>query len=255
MPENVGSVIEPTGGSINGPVIAPNGKPPATPDSATARANPGGNKRPEPEIIFGIETETPVIERIESGTRKDGKPDGRRTRWERSRTAPAKETPIQGDLKKISLPDLVWGVHDMLATMTAIREVRLDGDKPGDESKRIADALQGVAEHYSIPVSAKQIALANLFTAMAVVYSPRFMAYRLRRGIERAVKPAMAPYAGPSVRTIRPVAVQTQEQPTPAPQGFTMPTPANSPEVNPTYVNVSPSELWTEPAADFPGVG
>jgi hypothetical protein len=145
----------------------------------------------------------------------------------------------------------------MLAQLTGAREFKLDtSDGPGPESRMLADATTGLAEHYSIPISAKRVAELNFATALLRVYSPRVMAWRMRRTREKAESPGapQRPVAVPP----RPVAQSPSPRPAARPeppQGFAMPTPANQPEVSPSYLKVAPSDLWSEGAADFPGVG
>jgi hypothetical protein len=146
----------------------------------------------------------------------------------------------------------------MLAQLTGAREFKLDtSDGPGPESRMLADATTGLAEHYSIPISAKRVAELNFATALLRVYSPRVMAYRMRRGREKAETSGAAPQRPVAVPP-RPAATSPPPVLRPEPprhQGFAMPTPANQPEVSPSYLKVAPSDLWPEGAADFPGVG
>lgn len=153
----------------------------------------------------------------------------------------------------------------MLAQLTGAREFRLDADRvppgPGQEAKLYADAITGLAEFHQIPLSPKRIAELNFATTLMRIYSPRIMAYRMRR---RREKGASGPIDGPATHTgaFTPKPTQRQAEPIPifgpappppvptAPPGFSMPTPANQPDVNNTYLNIPPSALWAEPAAD-----
>jgi hypothetical protein len=146
----------------------------------------------------------------------------------------------------------------MLAQLTGAREFKLDSsDGPGPESRMLADATTGLAEHYSIPISAKRVAELNFATALLRVYSPRVMAWRMRRNREKAETSGAAP-PRPVAVPPRPPVVPAPPRPTARPeppQGFAMPTPANQSEVSPSYLKMSPSDVWSEPAADFPGIG
>jgi hypothetical protein len=145
----------------------------------------------------------------------------------------------------------------MLAQLTGAREFKLDSsDGPGPETKILSDATAGLAEYHSVPISPKRVSELNFVAALARVYSPRVMAWRMRRRREKA-EAAGAPQRPVAVPP-RPAAQSPSPRPAARPeppQGFAMPTPANQPETSASYLKVAPSELWSEPAADFPGIG
>lgn len=72
----------------------------------------------------------------------------------------------------------------MLAALTSIKEIEIDKD----EAKRLADASKKVMEFYPIGLNPKTIAIVNLVFVSSAIYTPRVMAYSVRKGRERQPK-------------------------------------------------------------------
>lgn len=70
-----------------------------------------------------------------------------------------------------------------MAAKTETPEIALDKSEAG----LLASAVAQVAEHYNFlkSVSPEALAWANLAQVAAMVYGPRYMAFRLRKSIEK----------------------------------------------------------------------
>lgn len=131
----------------------------------------------------------------------------------------------------------------MGAAILATPEMELDRE----ESQKLADAVKEVGKHYSMLFDPKHVAIANLFAVSGFIYGPRIVAYRARK---KAEKP----------QTVKPIAIDTRRvEPTPPrgndKQGAESMIPVAQTTNGRTGAQMSPSQLWPEPAAEFPGLG
>jgi len=125
----------------------------------------------------------------------------------------------------------------MGAVILSTPELELDKE----ESAKLADAMAEIARLKAVAVSPMTLAVVNLCAACGFVYGPRIAAYRLRKKrLEAAAPPKLAAMPEP-----RPAPRAAAPAPAPA-------KPANGSPAPPQY---SPSDLYPEPAADFPGMG
>jgi len=101
------------------------------------------------------------------------------------------------------------------------------------EAEKLSAAMAAVAREYAVEVDPRKLAIYNLFAACGVIYGPRIMAWRIERKMRA---PAAIPVPAPAPR--QPAEAEPPRQ-----------APAPPPHQH------APSEIWQEPAADFPGMG
>jgi len=68
----------------------------------------------------------------------------------------------------------------MMAGATKIPEMSLSPD----ESKKLADAINNVNEHYNVALDPKVMAWVGLTTTCVAIYTPRVAAYKIRIAAE-----------------------------------------------------------------------
>lgn len=140
---------------------------------------------------------------------------------------------------KLSVTELLFSIHLMLAALTGIPEFELDKD----EARKLGDAGKELGKYYVPEINPKWVAFANLGAVAGFIYGPRAVAYRTRRNAEKERKPKAGPVL---VDVAKP---QPEAPPAPAPEA----------KVNGTAAarnrQMAPSELWPEPAGDWPGLG
>jgi hypothetical protein len=130
----------------------------------------------------------------------------------------------------------------MGAAILSTPEIELDRD----ESKKLGDAIKDVGRHYAMILDPKWVAIANLGAVAGFVYGPRIIAYRARRKAEKeAQKPFVVPKSASSDNQ-----VPKQEKPEP-----NMVVPVAKVANGKPGAQMAPSQLWPEPAAEFPGHG
>lgn len=134
-----------------------------------------------------------------------------------------------------------------------------------DDSKKLSQAIQEVGKHYAFMFDPKKVAIANLCAVAGYIYGTRLVAWRARVSNEAAARrPAVPPGAGVPSGSGPQMAPNLRTMPNPgesaAPGGFppggAMPRPAagaNGPYGAPPAIP-NPSDLWPEPAAEFPGM-
>lgn len=129
----------------------------------------------------------------------------------------------------------------MGAAILATPEIELDKE----EAKKLGDAIKDVGKHYSMLFDPKHVAIANLMATAGFLYGPRIVAYRVRRKAERGPE---------NVR--KPVPIESRRSPEPKPEKAEpiVPT-AQAPNGRTGSAQMSPSQLWPEPAGEFPGLG
>jgi hypothetical protein len=131
----------------------------------------------------------------------------------------------------------------MGAAILATPEIELDKD----ESRKLAEAIKDVAGHYALAFDPKKVAVANLLSVAGFVYGPRIIAWRARRkaseGLERPAKAQTAE---------SPAAAQSAVPPSPPPASNGA---VKTPTIRPPAKQMAPSQLWPEPAEEFPGLG
>ena len=74
------------------------------------------------------------------------------------------------------LESLLLSVHQIGASFLSMEELALDEK----EAKLLADAIQGVAEHYPLTLDPKYLAVGNLVMVGVGIYGTRIFAYRNR---------------------------------------------------------------------------
>ena len=175
--------------------------------SGTIAPPEAGGREPEFEYI------EPSTVRIDADPdepkrTRDGRIDGR------SKQARQNRQKVSGDLKGLSIKDLLIGIHSMGAALTGIEELELDDE----EAKKLADATQELGNIYGHSISPKTMAWTNFAAACGVVYGPRIIAYRERIKQEKAKNPALPTKPGP-------VPVANKQAPGPSPKVDPFPTP------------------------------
>jgi hypothetical protein len=135
---------------------------------------------------------------------------------------------------------LLYSLHQMGAAILATPEIELDKD----ESRKLAEAIKDVAGYYALAFDPKKVAIANLLSVAGFVYGPRIIAWRARRKASEGLeKPAKAPSEPPTQSAVPP-------SPPPASNGA-----VKTPTIRPPAKQMAPSQLWPEPAEEFPGLG
>jgi hypothetical protein len=135
----------------------------------------------------------------------------------------------------------------MGAAILSVPEVELDRD----ESKKLGDAIKDVGRHYAMVFDARYVAIANLGAVAGFIYGPRIIAYRARRKAEKeAEKPTVQKSAGSSDSGVR-----NAPQPIRQEKADPMIVPVAKMPNGKTSPQMAPSQLWPEPAAEFPGLG
>lgn len=160
-----------------------------------------------------------------TGKRRRGRPPGGGTRNE-SRAPVA----ISG------IEKLLLGIHTTLAASLSIPEFEMDQA----EASEIAKAYADVAEYYPVlKMSGETAALVNFASIVGVNYGARFMAFKMRRSLEKR-------------------AARSQPQQAPMPQDVQMPVgpprvPNAAPATKPTVTNdVRTGEIPGVGAIEFP---
>jgi hypothetical protein len=110
----------------------------------------------------------------------------------------------------------------MAAAFLKIDELQLDPS----EAKDLAAGIQEVGKHYAMTFDPKTVAIANLVIISGGIYGTRVMAYNTRMASERGGK-------GPKIVEIKAEPAQSNKTNGHAAGG-----------------NMSPSDLWPEPAVD-----
>lgn len=187
------------------------GKPGPKPDTkgtlGDAERDNGDSRESGPVIVAA---EPPVIEPATvpiAGTdpsgavpRKRGRPPGARNAATIARTAEAPQS-AKNLSEKISLKEILYNTHQMLAMVVDIEEIELDRD----EAERLADAAQEVGKYYAVNFDPKKLAIFNLIQCAGVIYGTRFVAWRRKQAAKPApAKPAPAPAAAAAPMSARP---------------------------------------------------
>ena len=183
-------------------------------DNETNAGRASGDSSGDKPASFFPEYEPiePGVERIDTagndtagtgGRRtKSGRID-RRTRAGRTGTPPEKE--VSGNLGKLSIQELLMGIHSMGAFFLGIEELELDDQ----EAKKMGEAVTELGNVYGKSISPKTMAWANLASVCGMVYGSRLIAYRHR--INSMPKPVIQP--GPQKVPPRPAPPAAQGQP------------------------------------------
>ena len=128
----------------------------------------------------------------------------------------------------------------MGAAILATPEIELDKE----EAKKLSDAIKEVGKHYAMTFDPKHVAIANLMAVTGFVYGPRIVAFRARRRAEK----------GPQ-EVRKPVPIKPPIQPSEPKPEKTDPLIPVAKAPNGSAPQMSPSQLWPEPAAESPGLG
>lgn len=147
------------------------------------------------EIIGGYDAEPSterVFEYVNPGDgpvkrTRSGAIDGRSLRGRRRKSAT--DTAEVGTQKGVPLGslafgDLLYGIHGFLAQLTKTPELAIEKD----ESKKLGDALQGVAACYGHVVDPRVAAWLQLGMVASAVYGTRVAAIRMRMKFEAREK-------------------------------------------------------------------
>lgn len=139
--------------------------------------------------------------------------------------------------------DLLFNAHATVAAFTAFKEAELDKL----EAAKLAEAATNVARWYAVPtIAQKTMDWINLISVAHVVYTPRVMAFNLRRLAEKRAAANMAargrgqivPFQGPPstgggappAPPQGPVGAEGGAPPAPPPSAASAPTTASKPK-------------------------
>lgn len=116
---------------------------------------------------------------------KTGKIDGRQFRGKNRGTsgvydfpAPAGDGEPSGKekksvrLNKMDISDVLYSMHLMIAAGLKVPELEIDKD----EAKKLGDAINEVAKHYTVEFDPKHVAVFNLCMVVGGIYGPRALA-------------------------------------------------------------------------------
>jgi hypothetical protein len=131
----------------------------------------------------------------------------------------------------------------MGASILSVPEIELDRD----EAKKLGDAIKDVGKHYAMVFDAKYVAIANLGAVVGFTYGPRIIAYRARKNAAKEAEKPVTAKPGP-IPAPSPIRQEKATDPMIVPV-------AHVPNNGKPGAQMAPSQLWPEPAAEFPGLG
>lgn len=137
-----------------------------------------------PDTIAGFPVANPAD--ADGGPADSGNAPKRRGRKPGTKNAPKEKASNLAGLESLLL-----SVHVMGSTLLKIPELAIDQK----EAKLLADAIQGVAEHYPMVIDPKYAAIANLVMVGIGIYGTRVFAYsnRIKREKSRNLEAVAEP--------------------------------------------------------------
>lgn len=166
-------------------VSAEPGDPSGTGNGNIEPSNGGNRTRTAADGTIIVEPGTIGGTAPDSGNGSTGKRGRGRPRGTGSRTRKTSGPAI--DIS--GLENILLSAHAMLAGITKVAELEMEAE----EAHKLAEAGAKVARHYDMGMTSKAMDWTNLIFVIGELYGSRFVAFRIRRQMEREQRSTQQP--------------------------------------------------------------